>query len=628
MAFEAFKPLRPDQRPPSVRSFWVVGLVSGQVKAKMNKCDPLLEISLRKSSEKIKTTVDETYVAYVPHMRISHPLTLRPSMVPFFFDPNHVNNQIASVCHRVGREMRKCELSLGEQLLAYAKCFIIKYCPTLTSDEVPTVAEWLVDSNYSEGRKKQLLKLYVKRDWERKLTKNILLTKSFIKHEGYRVEDKQPRGIHSYTDMSKVVLGPLCHAVDKKTFFSLKWFVKGTNPKDWPAKLKSVFGDSPVLGTDFSSFEAHHRGVLAQIGRFWMMHMLRGSGASNSIKRLISRMMTGTNTMKYSKIVVKLEECLMSGALWTSSQNGMLNLILMSFLNGKTKYPNKTPAELADCVDDFFTGFVEGDDGICLDQGIDKNLIERLGLELKFDKFPNFSQASFCGIVCDVDELKVVSDPVKILRNFFVLPIKYAKASEFKQKSLLRAKALSYKYNLNDCPVVGALCQWVCDQTKSIDVTRALSEIDSWKRATVIKACEEKIWRNKPEVSMTSRLLVEKNFGVSICEQLWIEEQILLQSANSTLLLDLDALTHSADFNHVMENLRLPEEGIQRRKSCKWTDPQITKFMNPVPLTAKQKRARNRLKRCRQVDEDFDNVRTEIILDPSAVMSALEQGFI
>jgi predicted nucleic acid-binding Zn-ribbon protein len=291
------------------------------------------------------------------------------------------------------------------------------------------------------------------------------------------------------------------------------------------------------METDFSSFEAHHRDGFAEIGRFWMMHMCRECG-TNGFRRMVSRMLKGTNTSVFKSITASVDERLMSGAMWTSSQNGVLNLLIMSYLNGRTMFPDVDPTSLAHNVDSFFCGLVEGDDGICRDRRVDPSLISSLGIDLKFKTFKHFGDASFCGNVCDPFELRVVSDPIKVLKNFFVLPSKYRGSRETLCNAMLRAKALSYKYSLNDCPIIGPLCHSICNLTRSVSIDSALTELEDHKRDLVRRSVLAKTWKDEPNITQRSRELVESHFGVSIAKQLEIE-QIISQSSDGHYKLDL-----------------------------------------------------------------------------------------
>lgn len=514
-----------------------------------------VNIKLRPPSEEMKLCVRRNFPKVSQPKRVgsfgnfclidSH--LKRPLLVPFIAHPSDLSNKIAACVHRFGCSMPqgdRSELSMFEE---YACAFICRNFTPLIAEDVPDFHEWLKGSSYSSGRQEYLR---VIRNGKASLSSRDVASKSFIKWESYE-EYKAPRAINSPDDFSKALLGPLVSASDKKTFKS-KWFVKGTDPKDWPRKLRDLFGDSPVMETDFSSFEAHHRHTMSHVVKFWLMHMIRSCGVPNHLKRMICYMILGSNVTKFQGLTAKISYRLMSGAMWTSSSNGVLNLLILSYLTLRTKYPNQSPYALVELVDTCFTGVVEGDDGLCKSVGIPPVLIERLGLRLDMVEKGRYTEAGFCGIVCDEDTLTCVRDPKKVLRSFFLMPEKYASAKESVQHGLLRAKALSYKYNFNNCPIIGELCHMVCNSTRSLDPSRFTAEL-GWAGDHYLRESQAlKMWRLPPIVSRSSRLLVEKHFNITVHEQLRIEAVLRAHVGCGRVLIDLSSIVSDLDFKHAL----------------------------------------------------------------------------
>lgn len=465
-----------------------------------------------------------------------------PTLVPIVPDPDAPENQVVAMVHRAGREMADPDPAEAQLFKRYAQTFIRTHFEPLTKDEIPTFKEWLDKTSYNPSRKQGLTD-------QRKLmimiSEAIVYSESFIKDESYQ-EGKNSRGINSYTDPTKTIIGPIQHAIDKKTFKS-KWFVKGTAPRTWPRKLREAFGTSPVMETDFSSFEAHHHGINAEVVHYWIMHMIRDCGLDNHFKRLVSRMMLGTNVTKFKSVTATIPQRLMSGAMWTSSANGVLNLLFMSYINGRTMFPHATPEWLATNVDEFFVGFVEGDDGICRDNAVDESVIARLGIDLKFETAPHYGAASFCGIVCDPEDDRIVTDPKKVLRSFFSVPRKYMSSGDGVKMGLFRAKALSGKCNFNHAPIVGELYHHVCKKTQHVKGDTS-ETIDSRHREFAVLAKSEGLHLVRPEVTLSSRILVERRFGIPIYLQCRLEEQI--RSADRVLALDLQGVVNAFDVQY------------------------------------------------------------------------------
>lgn len=453
---------------------------------------------------------------------------------------------------------------LQEQIMfmKYAKAFIKKaWRPedTVRTEDVVNFRTFLEKySNYPGPRKRALLELRESLNiCHTKGKKDVAACKGFIKFECYD-EPKAPRAINSPSDESKTILAALCHAVDKKTF-AKKWFVKGSNPKTWPTRLEDTFGGSPVVGTDFTSFEAHHAGFFASIVKFWWLHMVRQLPGAKALKDLVSYLLSARNECSFKHVHASVDERLMSGALWTSSANGMLNLLLCSYLSARAVNPLAGPDQLAAWAVTDFKGFCEGDDGICLDVGQDELLAQRLGLRLKWEHAPDYSKAGFCGIVCQRGKHGVLKDPISVIRKFFTLEAKTDQMRPTKQSGLMRAKALSYKYTFGNCPVIGHMCDWVLRITKGVTIDiKAVRDV--YERDRILEALEAKAWREATVIDIESRELVESRFGMTIEQQVQLEK-VFSECTTSECHFDLSGFMKPADFYHVQRFLFKSETG-------------------------------------------------------------------
>lgn len=81
----------------------------------------------------------------------------------------------------------------------------------------------------------------------------------FIKDEPETLDihtgTKPPRIICARSDVGKLVFGPLFHPLDD-AFFHSRYSVKHIPYRARPAALESIFGDSPVITIDYSSYES------------------------------------------------------------------------------------------------------------------------------------------------------------------------------------------------------------------------------------------------------------------------------------------------------------------------------------------------------------------------------------
>lgn len=475
-------------------------------------------------------------------------LHIEPMCLVPFKASSSVDSQIAATIHRVARQMRSPEQNRELDFEIYARAFIREnWQNTLNDEDIPSFSEWLELSNYPGGRREYLRRVHDDLEW---IEDDVFVVKAFIKDEGFD-EPKYARGILSYADASKTLLGRIFHAIDQKTFDN-PFFVKHHNPKDYGRMEYELFGMDKVLETDFTSFEAHHRGVFSRITNYWALHMMRKLTKVRLLKDLVSRMMLGRNFIRYSHITAEVDQKLMSGALWTSSANGVLNLIIMSYIVMRSQHPEMHPMLLAQEAVREFKGLFEGDDGICkAPESVDERIIDELGIVLKLKVSKNFSRAKFCGVTCVEDTLEVVKDPMSVLRKFFCLPKKYASSKNSVKLCLLRARALSYKCSFGDCPIIGPLCDHVLKLTASC-TARFDSDVLSYLALPIIQtALEDKSYRKSANVTFEARCLVETVYGVSVSDQYRIESCF---SGNERLIsVDLSSYMTHQDFLHATE---------------------------------------------------------------------------
>lgn len=517
------------------------GYIVGEFEVPLNAPDQTLSITVR------KVPLFKKPVAAMARSKFSvrDVATNLELLTMFYPDTNNVANMVAATVHRFGCEMPRRDPDRMQAITCYAVAFILRYLPKAKLADLKPHEEYLKQCGCHYGQSRISVLRELRRDFQ-KLTSEFLKVKSFIKNECYPTP-KQPRAINSPSDLSKTFLGPLIQMFDK-TLFKLPWFVKGTNPREWPRRLKDLFRDDPVIETDFSSFEAHHTGDYAHIVHFAIMHYLRDI-CDNATKRLISKLILGTHVIEFKYINVRVKQRLMSGALWTSSANGLLNLILMSYMILQSAHPGVHPSKLIDHMDEV-RGVVEGDDGLFYDPGVDQRLFGQLGLRLEFERHTHFSQSSFCGIICDPDSLTVVTDPIKVLGKITLIDRRYVTAKESTKTCLVRAKALSYMVNYSSCPIIGPLCHRICELTRSYKVTYRHSERDAYHADLLKIALEEKVWMHKATVPMSSRLLVEKHFKIPIQTQLDWEARI--GCFTDKLMLDLSGFYDLRKMDYVL----------------------------------------------------------------------------
>jgi len=172
-----------------------------------------------------------------------------------------------------------------------------------------------------------------------------------------------------------------------------------------------------------------------------------------------------------------------------------------------------------------FRGFCEGDDTITAGGPYNEDFVRSLGLKLKSEVFTSCSEAGFCGIVRPPGSTSNVTDPVKVLCNFFYLPNSLMQAGPKKEKAYMRAKALSYYCLYPACPVISELAYQTLRLTKSVTADPKLL---SYLRKRVYDEMDlsTRFYHKPPEISVQTRHFFEGKFGIGVDEQLVMERQL------------------------------------------------------------------------------------------------------
>ena len=414
---------------------------------------------------------------------------------------------------------------LGDFVTKWVSLHLTPLSPTSdTSQET-----WYASTMYPLWRKQELREAYADMD-PRKLDQ-YLFNNSFQKDEVYP-EYKYPRAINSRSDKYKTIVGPIFKLIEKE-LFKLPWFIKKIPVKDRPKYLfEHLYRDgAKYYATDYTAFEANFRKKVMEKcemilyrymtqylpeGSEWMVHVERG--------------LLGRNHCRFKNFFVDVDATRMSGEMCTSLGNSFSNLMFMLFMCHEKGMDIEKIA-----------GAVEGDDGLFVGEGEFPNEQDfaKLGLMLKMEEHEDLSTASFCGMVFDVEDLVNVTDPYEVLATFGWTSGRYARSKKAKLLTLLRAKSLSLAYQYPGCPILAELARYGMRMTRSYDV-RSLLEKDRtmsmWDREQLLEALQHPIL-NTP-VSMRTRLLVERKYGITVETQLRLEE--VLRNKN-----DLDPIHHA-----------------------------------------------------------------------------------
>lgn len=414
------------------------------------------------------------------------------------------------------------------------KCFfaaIHALLPKLTTHDVADYRTAIMRANYTLKRRKDLIE---KRQNVGHYQKKIGRIKNFLKPEGAQWKrdhlgrgycPSDPRGINAQSEYVTALLMPYCQAMDHALFL-LPWFQKHKPVKELATRIKEMLGNEPVLATDFSSFEAHHFGVYAEVLFEWFRHSLSGV-APPAILALVRKMTMGVNDIYGRYFHAKCQQRMMSGVLWTSSGNGLMNLLIMSYLSIAQPGTDVDPKTYVDFIRTKFRGVIEGDDGLVVLPKVDyASVIKEMGLSLKPVVHASCHGAGFCGVVQDSLGGTSIRDPIPAIMRFGYKPPKLSGCGRNKELAYLRSLALAGKVTSGNSPIFGEFCDRVLEETRSIDPGLCASFFNLHERGVIGEARKERVWMQRAEVTEASRDLCEKVFGICRADQLRLEKTI------------------------------------------------------------------------------------------------------
>jgi hypothetical protein len=448
-------------------------------------------------------------------------------------DPHDPLTTLAGVAKRFAFKPPEPESELLSHFKRFVRQWIGENLISLAPDSDISVQTWLDSTNYPLHRKDELMRKYT--DCEGRLDpRKHYKCKSFMKDECYP-EYKHARAINSRSDEFKCKVGPIFRLIEK-VVFKHKAFIKRIPVSDRPQYILDMLkrNGAIYMATDYTAFESLFTRDIMEACEFQLYeYMTQYLPDGASFMGLLREVLGGENVCEFKNFTVSLDATRMSGEMCTSLGNGFSNLMFMLFM-----------CQEAGCTN--VDGVVEGDDGLFTMIGTPPTteLFARLGLVIKIDIHTNIEEASFCGLIFDVDDRLNVTDPRDVLASIGWSSAKYAKSNTNKRKTLLRCKALSAAYQYPGCPIVGALAKYILRVTRSYDVRHMVSNWqNTYERTQLIEALDYGYdFKNPPT---NTRLLVEKKYGISIEHQLCIEAY-------------LDSLDELQHLHHPIIDLYMP----------------------------------------------------------------------
>ncbi len=442
--------------------------------------------------------------------------------------PDHRDplNSVCGVIQRFGNEPPPVNHESLAELRRFIDLWLKRYLKPIEADEVLSFDDWINSAPYTENRREQLRQVYRccnSHYAESGRLKKFRRCKSFVKDEAYD-DFKKPRLINSRLDEAKCFCGPIFQQISDK-LFELPPFIKKVPFRDRPMVIKeSLMKPGAIYACDdYSAFESHFTAEVMKNIEFRLYHyMTKKLGQRHKLfMDFCYQCLAGTTKCRFQDFTATLKATRMSGEMNTSLGNGFSNLMVHLYLvwinSGRQ---NVVAHEMLNRI------FIEGDDSIASYDSKSyiptEEQFKKMGWTIKHEEYDNFGMASFCGAVVDPDDMTILCNPIKVLCGFGWTPRRYIRAGSTLRNELMRAKALSYLYQYEGCPIVDpfsrAVLRYVGDKPIRDSVRNAM---EPHKREILEQA--ENYYIRPQNITLRSRLMMENKFGISIVDQLFVE---------------------------------------------------------------------------------------------------------
>jgi len=414
--------------------------------------------------------------------------------------------------------------------------FVRKWCrenlTPLPCNSDTSFHSWIDGTNYPKWRKDELsrCKANLGSIWDLDNRKRYWGCKSFVKAEVYPTF-KHARPINSRSDEFKISVGPIFKLIETEVYKHPAFIkhVPVNERADYVSRMLYSPG-SVYLATDYTSFESLFDAELMRICEFAMYrYMTKFLPEGDEFWKLICAVLLGKNFCKFRGVHTEVDATRMSGEMCTSLGNGFSNLMFMLFI-------------CKECGCTRVRGVVEGDDGLFTMRGVPPVTgdFEKLGLRIKLDVYDDLGMASFCGIVIDPYDKSILTDPMEVLSTFGWTTREYCRANDETLRMLLRAKSLSLAHQYPGCPIVSSLAYYgmriTSDIPDELALSRVLKTCNNWERGQYLSIYGFRVPYHP--VGFGSRVVVEKKYGVSVQDQLAIEQYLDNLTVRTPLVCD------------------------------------------------------------------------------------------
>ena len=317
-------------------------------------------------------------------------------------------------------------------------------------------------------------------------------------------------------------LSRMVKSCEKQIYDKLPGLVKGMTPARRMEAMQELGDFFPKTICDYSSYEASFKRKKMECVQFELYRfMFSKMPDREDILRGIRHVIGGKNKLDFKHFTWWAKARKMSGESDTALSNAIDNWVTWLYLLHKQGVDMEVACRMI---------FVEGDDNASNLEGhkVRASEFEACGLKAKLEDGLDIEQTGFCQLYFTLPPTGVIcADPWKKLLKFSKVPVRYARASDRVLNSLLRAQALSMLYLHHGAPVVHALARRLLYLTRGVNVRD-----DHWDKVLHYHDHKEEIrrmnWRDfvEQQVEVADRVLVERQFGMTIEMQLNIEKKL------------------------------------------------------------------------------------------------------
>lgn len=430
-------------------------------------------------------------------------------------DMKHAVSIAAGARKRVVCRLPDLDLKLVSRFKRFVHSWLRENLIPLPADTDVSAESWLEEAPYPQWRKQELWVVDVEHK-KGKLPRLFVVCKSFIKDESYP-EWKYPRTINPRPDTFKKLTGPIFHRIEKEVF-KLKWFIKKIPLVDRPAYIEEYVSrlGAEYFATDYSSFEASFSKEIMEAAEMQLYeYMSQYVAGGEEWYEQVHDALTGPQELRFKNVVVKTQATRMSGDMCTSLGNGFTNLMLMLFAGHELGL-----GELR--------AVFEGDDGLgCFERGLpNPEFFNGLGFNVKMERHKVLSEASFCGMIYDPEDLVNITDPADVLAKIGWAKASYRGSKRNKLMALLRMKALSIAHQYHGAPIIYPAARKILELTRGYNIDGILNSrnLTHWEyqKYSQLKNQEPPV----REVPIATRRLMERKYGITVENQLLVESQI------------------------------------------------------------------------------------------------------